>query len=189
MPPKTKITAAMIIEAAFEIIREQGLGNMTARTIAEKLGCSTQPVLYHFKSIEEIKRAVYERADAFHSEYISVIGEDDENPMITIGLQYIRFAVNEKNLFHFLFQSNGLTEKNMMEAPEMESVLNVFQQCIGANAEQTRNIFWLLFLVAHGYACMFANNTVAYDEKVIAKYLVQAFDGAVYAVMYSESQQ
>ncbi len=189
MPPKTKITAEMIIEAAFEIVREQGAEALTARSIAEKLGCSTQPVLYHFKSIEEVKRAAYDRADGFHSEYISAISENDENPMITIGLHYIRFAVHEKNLFHFLFQSNGLSEKNLLSAPELEPVLEIFQQGIGADAGQTKNIFWLLFLAVHGYAAMLANNTMNFDEELIAKHLVQAFEGAVYAVMYSESNQ
>ena len=53
MPPKVKITKEMIIDAAFEIARSEGAENINARTISKKLGCSTQPVMYHFKTIEE----------------------------------------------------------------------------------------------------------------------------------------
>ena len=51
MPPKAKITKEMIIDAAFEITRESGIEAVNARTISEKLGCSTQPVMYHINSI------------------------------------------------------------------------------------------------------------------------------------------
>ena len=70
MPPKVKITKEMIIDAAFEIARSEGAENINARTVSKKLGCSTQPVMYHFKTIEELKRAVYEKSDEYHSAYI-----------------------------------------------------------------------------------------------------------------------
>lgn len=56
MPPKVKITKEMIIDAAFEIARSEGAENINARTVSKKLGCSTQPVMYHFKTIEELKK-------------------------------------------------------------------------------------------------------------------------------------
>lgn len=49
MPPKVKITKEMIIDAAFEIARSEGAENINARTVSKKLGCSTQPVMYHLK--------------------------------------------------------------------------------------------------------------------------------------------
>ena len=51
MPPKVKITKEMIIDAAFEIARSEGAENINARAVSKKLGCSTQPVMYHFKTI------------------------------------------------------------------------------------------------------------------------------------------
>ena len=73
MPPKVKITKEMIIDAAFEIARSEGAENINARTVSKKLGCSTQPVMYHFKTIEELKKNVYIKADEYHSEYITNI--------------------------------------------------------------------------------------------------------------------
>lgn len=58
MPPKAKITRDMIIDVAFEIARSEGAENINARTVSGKLRCSTQPVMYHFKKIEEIKKSV-----------------------------------------------------------------------------------------------------------------------------------
>lgn len=184
MPPKAKITKDMIIDAAFEIARTEGAESINARTIAAKLGCSTQPVMYHFAKIEDIKRAVYAKADTYHSDYLTYIDEGCDNPMLGMGLQYIRFAVEEKHLFRFLFQSNEFSDKSLMDlinGEELEPVLGMMQQALEADREEVKQIFLLLFLFAHGYASMFANNTMEYDEAVIALHLEKAFTGAICA--------
>ena len=41
MPAKAKVTKEMIIEAAFAVARETGAENINARTVSERLHCST----------------------------------------------------------------------------------------------------------------------------------------------------
>ena len=183
MPPKVKITKEMIIDAAFEIARSEGAENINARTVSKKLGCSTQPVMYHFKTIDELKRAVYEKSDEYHSAYIMDIHSN--NPMKDIGLNYIQFAVKEKNLFRFLFQSNEFLSKNISElinAEELQPIIAILSQETAVNAEQAKIIFRSLFLIAHGYASMFANNEMEYDEQTVLSDLGLIFDGAVKAL-------
>ncbi len=48
MPPKLRVTQDMIINSAIEVARQNGFENINARTVAERLHCSTQPVMYHF---------------------------------------------------------------------------------------------------------------------------------------------
>ena len=103
MPPKPKITKEMVVNAAFEVAREAGGENINARTVAKKLNCSTHPVMYHFMTIEELKKAAYAKADCFHTEYLTNV--EQHNRVLGIGLNYIRFAVEEPHLFRFLFQS------------------------------------------------------------------------------------
>ena len=172
MPPKAKITREMIIDATFEIIRNTGVETVNARTISKKLNCSTQPVMYHFKTIEE-----------YHSAYIMDIHSN--NPMKDIGLNYIQFAVKEKNLFRFLFQSNEFLGKNISElinAEELQPIIAILSQETAVNAEQAKIIFRSLFLIAHGYASMFANNEMEYDEQTVLSDLGLIFDGAVKAL-------
>ena len=180
MPPKVKITKEMIIDAAFEIARSEGAENINARTVSKELNCSTQPVMYHFKTIEELKRAVYEKSDEYHSSYIMDIHSN--NPMKDIGLNYIQFAVKEKNLFRFLFQSNEFLGKNISElinAEELQPIIAILSQETSVNTEQAKIIFRSLFLIAHGYASMFANNEMEYDEQTVLADLGLIFDGTV----------
>ena len=170
----------MIIDATFEIIRNTGVETVNARTISKKLNCSTQPVMYHFKTIDELKRAVYEKSDEYHSAYIMDIHSN--NPMKDIGLNYIQFAVKEKNLFRFLFQSNEFLSKNISElinAEELQPIIAILSQETAVNAEQAKIIFRSLFLIAHGYASMFANNEMAYDEQIVLSDLSLIYAGAI----------
>lgn len=183
MPPKAKITRDMVIDAAFEIARNEGAENINARTVSNKLGCSTQPVMYHFKTIEELKRAVYAKTDEYHSEYITAIHSD--NPMKDIGLNYIRFAKTEKNLFRFLFQTNEFVGKNisqLIKSEELQPIIAILSQAIEVNAEQAKTAFRSLFLIAHGYASMLANNEMTYDEQIIVSDLDLVFGGMVSAL-------
>ena len=112
MPPRAKITKEMIVDAAFAVARASGMENINARTVSQRLGCSTQPVLWHFKTIADIKKAAYEKADRFHTE--SVLNMHGGDPMKDIGLNYIRFAATEKNLFRFIFQSDSLQKSHCL---------------------------------------------------------------------------
>lgn len=185
MPPKAKITKDMVVDAAFEIARETGSENINARTVAKKLKCSTQPVMYHFETIEELKRAAYEKTGEYHTGYLLDISKARENIMLEIGLNYVRFAVNEPYLFRFLFQSGFAKENSMLEminSEELAPVLSVMQGAMKLNAEQTKNAFIMLAMFVHGYASIIANNSLEYEEEVITMHLKRVYKGAILAV-------
>lgn len=189
MPPKAKITKDMIIDAAFEVARESGAENINARTIANRLNCSTQPVMYHFETIEELKKAAYAKADLFHTEYLMNVKKPQDGIMLGIGLNYIRFAIKEPHLFRFLFQSGFAAENSLLEmidAEELMPVLSAMQEAMGMCMDQTKKVFLIIALFAHGYASIIANNSLEYDEALVASHLEQAYRGAVLAAQEEE---
>lgn len=184
MPPRARVTKEMVVNAAFEVARETGAENINARTVSKKLNCSTQPVMYHFATIEELKRAVYAKSDQYHTEYLMKIAAPQEGVMLGIGLNYIRFAMEEPHLFRFLFQSNfftGNTLLEMIDAEELSPVLLAMQAAVGGSIEQVKEIFLTVFLFAHGYASIIANNSLAYDEELIKAHIERAYTGAILA--------
>ena len=184
MPPKAKITKEMIVYTAFSIVQKEGSDKVTALSISEQLKCSTQPVLYYFSTVEEIKKEAYKKADMYHGDYIMNTKKDYGNPMLTIGMNYIRFAIEEGNLFRFLFQTNELSGANMLDLLDSEDLLpiiSVLQQELDVNTEDAKDIFSTLFIFVHGYASLYANNSMVYDEDNIIKALEKVFFGAVCA--------
>lgn len=184
MPPKAKITKDMIIDAAFEIARKSGAENINARTVSKRLSCSTQPVMYHFTTIEELKRAAYAKSNQYHTEYLMSANKQQEDVMLGIGLNYIRFAIEEPYLFRFIFQSgfdthNSLLE--MMDSEELTPIISVMQEAMDMSIEQTKEVFLTLVLFVHGYASIIANNSLEYDEELIKTHLERVYTGAVLA--------
>ena len=183
MPKKPTTPKEAMIEGAIELIREKGHEDLTVRKLAAFLGCSTQPIMYHFATIDSLKRTVYARADQEHSEYLMQV-PPGQDPVLAIGLNYVRYAVEEPRLFRFLFQS-GYTEENtlleMIDCEELEPVLAAMQAGAGLSMEKTKQVFLTVALFAHGYASILANNGLEYDEKLVAKHLEQAWDGAFLA--------
>lgn len=180
MPPKAKITKEMIVDTAFYIAQEEGVEKVTARSISEQLKCSTQPVLYYFATIDEIKNQVYRKADEYHSDYIMNMEKDYGNPMLTIGMNYIRFAIEERNLFRLLFQTNEFSGASMLDLIDSEELLPLFtvlQQELNMSMEEAKDVFSTLFIFVHGYASLYANNTMVYEEENVIRALKKVFFG------------
>ncbi len=185
MPPRVRITKEMVVDAAFEVAREAGWESINARTVAKQLNCSTQPVMYHFATIEELKKAVYAKLDRYHTEYLMNIQNPQDRALLGIGLNYIRFAVKEPNLFRFLFQSGFTVENSLLEmvnSNELIPVISAMQEAMNLNPEQTKDVFITLAMFVHGYASIIVNNALEYDEELIKVHLERAYKGAILAI-------
>ena len=161
MPPKPKITRDMVIDAAFKVARKTGAENVNARTVSKELNCSTQPVMYHFTTIEELRKAAYKKTADYHTEYLMNIPEAQEDIMLGIGVNYIRFAVEEPYLFRFLFQSGSAVENSLFEminSEELIPIISAMQKEMDMNIKQTKEVFITLAMFVHGYASIIANN-------------------------------
>ena len=185
MPAIAKVTKEMIIEAAFEIAKEIGAENITARTVSQKLGCSTQPVLYHFKTIEEVRIAAHKKASEFHINYVTNISGKYERPMLEVGMRHIQFAAKERNLFRFLFHSNYYTDISLSDwltRENFDSLFSILKRQAKADQQQAYYIFSQIFLVTHGIASLLANNTMVYDEAYCINTLSNAYWGIMYLI-------
>ena len=179
MPPKVKINKKMIIDAAFDIVKNDGIEKMSARTISERLKCSTQPILYHFSSIEEIKKSVYEKADMYHSEYIMPKGTENVSPLMELGLNYISFGYEEKKLFQFLFQTNqfsGFSLDELIDSAELSEILHMVSMGTRCDEARAKDLFMNLFIVAHGCASLLSNNAMEYEKPKCEKILDNVFN-------------
>lgn len=189
MPPKAKITKEMIIKAGVEIVRSEGQENLNVRSVAAKLGCSTQPVMYHYENVNALKEDVYAASDAFHTEYLMAPPENADNTLMSLGLRYIQFAVEEKHLFRFLFQSDKFRSKSFSELFDeevTELMIRPISDFTGLSPEQAKEVFELLFICVHGAASLLANNSMDYDEEFLTRLLDNTMTGAVCALKRGE---
>lgn len=61
----------MVVDAAFDIARNQGTDQILVKNIANKPGCSVQPIYSYCNNMESLYRDVEEKAAGFIKEYLS----------------------------------------------------------------------------------------------------------------------
>ena len=104
MGRKTKITREMILEAAYELLDESGIGAAAIKSIASRLGCSTQPVSWQFGSMAELKKELFEYASMkLYSPLVEAMqGKEAIEAFFISGKHYLSAACDHPHVFRFL---------------------------------------------------------------------------------------
>ena len=176
MAPKIKVNREAIVEVALEIVRQDGVQALNARMVAAKLGCSTQPVFSNFASMEELKQAVIGRADALCNRYRQQEVDRGEYPEYKAhGMAYIRFAMEERELFKLLYMRDRTGEMipEVLD-PSMEELV---QNRLGVDAQGARLFHLEMWAYVHGIATMVATGFGVPDWELVSKMLTDAYLG------------
>lgn len=178
MPPKSKCTKEQIVEAALQMVREEGMESLKARELAARLGTSTAPIFTAFHSIEEIQKEVMEKARSLYSEYIQK-GLKQEPAFKGVGMKYIEFAKDEPELFKVLFMSD---EKENLVAHFLPSyddnfpeVLEVLRSAYGISMEAAKKLYNHMSVYAFGFATLYAQRIYMFTMEDISRMLSEVF--------------
>lgn len=192
MPPKIRFEKQTIINAGFDIVRFEGEDKLNVRNTAKKLGCSTQPVMSHFSTIDELKREVCIMAENFHTDYLSDITGSMKDILLNLGMRYIRFAYDEKNLFRFIFlsgHSSGSILNDIIHGEEQSPVIDLLKVTLRLDSEKCKKAFMILYMFVHGYAVMIAQDMTVFDEDKIRSELELSLQGIRNELQKSTNQR
>lgn len=105
MPPKKHFSSETIIEAAFIIARRSGWPAVSARSIAQELTSSTQPIYSYVASMGKLADEVRIKSMLLLADFQTK--QYTDNPYMNMGIGYIAFAREERHLFRFLHLDNA----------------------------------------------------------------------------------
>lgn len=181
MPPIPKLSQEQLVSAAIEVIRENGIEYLNARNIANKLHMSTTPIFRLFDTIEELKAAAYAKAEEIYTTYLFQKSDPHiKSDFLQIGINYIRFAYNERNLYKFIFLSNNLTLhsfQSVADMADMPEILNSITSTTGLSLEKAKLLFTSIWSMTHGLSCIIATNEYAMNETELIEMLELAYKG------------
>lgn len=83
MAPKNKFTREEMVAAAVRVVQKMGAAALTAKSLAEELGTSTQPVFTCFGTMDTAKAEVYDAAEQVFDEYLTE-GLKQEIPFLAL---------------------------------------------------------------------------------------------------------
>lgn len=177
MPPKVKITKPMILNAVLKITQETGFESINARSIANKLQCSTRPMFTCYENMEELKKDFLDFAFEYYNQYVADYNTSTEvKPCLLLPLSYIAFAKEETHLFKLLFIDD--MDLDMVIANDFyKEIGNVekaesFSKMTGIELERAKKIFLDLFLYSHGIAVLTATGKMSLENDDIEDMLL-----------------
>ena len=188
MPRKTVVFKEDLINAAVEIVRAQGHEALNARALASKLGCSTQPIFSNFRNMDDVMDSVLKTALDIYNAFVSEsIKSGLYEPVYKAhGRAYIRFAVEEKNLFRLLFMRDRTNDPNPIEESTFYDVLPLIMKGTGLNEKQASLFHFEMWSVVHGIAVMAATSYYKLDMELVSESLTDVYQGLLYRFKHKE---
>ena len=186
MARKVSITKEIIQDAAFLIVQTEGMENLTARRLAEKAGCSTQPIFRVYKNMEELAEDLFAKACDFFQDYYSGFQKQTVTPFVHLGNIYIKFAAEHKKLFAFIFLSENRFGRSMYDLINGSdgNVSREIQSATAQGCANAGNLFMKMWIFIHGAACM----SLTGDYDLTDQQTMQLLEHSYYA-FYNETMR
>lgn len=177
MPPKCRFTREEIIQAALDLTAEKGVGALTARGLAQRLGSSAKPIFGLFANMEEVQQEVVKAANLRYQEYLRQDMSAGRYPSYKAsGMAYIRFAREQKELFKLLFMRDR-THEEKAAGDELEALLGLIQKNMGLSRDDAYRFHLEMWIYVHGIATMIATAYLEWDLDFISAALTDAYQG------------
>ncbi|MBN2436560.1 MAG: TetR family transcriptional regulator [Spirochaetes bacterium] len=172
MPPLRQYTKTIILNAAFEQLRKDGMESLSARSIAKQLGSSTQPVYSAYKTMDDLKHDIRNKAREFNLNFLMQEGSTND-AFLNIGMQYLRFMQYERQLFKLLYL-DGSDSPDFVSAPFPDKLIEQMRKqnyLSQLNNESLSRLLSNMQIYTHGLATMIFSGLMPYDENHVCELL------------------
>lgn len=173
---KAKITKEIILNAAFEIVQEKGIDGLSNREIARKLNCSIRPIYYQFENVSELNKELYIKMEKYFYKFLLDNIKTTIPVYKQVGINYIKFAQKEKNIFKALFMSdtNMFVSEFITKDEEYKELEKIIKDC--TKLEDVMSFHSKMWIFTHGIATLIATNTIRFNEQEISELLSCEFN-------------
>lgn len=156
--PKQRITKEMVVNAAFEIARSNGMEQVMVKSIAEKIGCSVQPIYSYCKNMEGLRQDVTMQVNRFIGEYVEThIDKDDI--FGSTGKAYIQLAKEEPHLFKIfiLHKRNGIASlDDLYQSEANPNMAEFISKTLNISMEQAKKLHLNMLIYTIGIGTIFS---------------------------------
>lgn len=156
MARSVKIKQDMIVNTAFQMTKQEGIEQVTARKLAAKAECSTQPIFRYYANMDELYQELFRMAHSFYTFYYERVPKEHSEPFVNLAYAYIQFAREEKHLFRFLFfpsHSYGKTAYEILNG-DKGIVVAEFEKAKKDGCRNVSDLFTKFWIFVNGIACM-----------------------------------
>ena len=169
MARKTQISKEVILASAFDMLLEEGYAAINITRLAKKIGCSTQPIAWHFGNMETLRAELLTYCLEFLRDRFAVEETSVSGALDGIAYRYVELAFDYPNLYKYLYMSeqDGAKMADMaqtLRAENRDKVIHTIEKEYGIAAVEAEKYLLNLQLYVHGIAS-FAVTKVAFLSK------------------------
>ena len=182
MARKVTISKDIILQAALNMLIREGYSSINIKTLAKEIGCSTQPIAWHFENMEGLRTALAEYAVSYAKNKMSTATANAVEAFEHTGRVYVEMAVHEPNLFRFLYLGENVSEKvNHFEAittsrNNAEQIRRIADY-LGISEKKVARYLQNTIIYAHGIATLVATNVISASEEEMMSMINRAAEG------------
>ena len=189
MPPKYKFRKEEIVTAALELVRTEGIDALTARALAQKLNSSSKVIFGLFENMEELHRAVLEGANDLYFSYLHhAVSQNRYPPYKSTGMAYIRFAIEEKELFKLLFMCDRRNREESIVGNDFQMAVDMIREANNISKEQASLLHTEMWVCVHGIATMHATSFLTLEEETISRILTDTYQGLRHRHLFMDTK-
>lgn len=159
--PKQRITKEMVVDAAFEIARKDGMEKVLVKNIAKELGCSVQPIYSYCENMAGLREAVGQKAGAFLKAYVAA-RLDAGDLFRSAGRAYLQLAKEEPNILKIFILRQRKNVASLADIYETETNPQIAQgiaRDLGIGVEDARRLHLNMLIYTIGLGTIFAVST------------------------------
>lgn len=183
MPPQVKVSKDHIKAEAFQMTRESGFEAVTARKLAERLNCSTQPIFRVYANMEELKVDLYEMgADYIRESMVRQKGKS-EPAYLSLALGYINAARNEKNLFRLVASVDDMNiagDGEFLLKGEAKNYPDMLPGTENLSEEQKGELLSAVWFLVHGIGALLVSGRTDISDEEIRGLITETYSGLLY---------
>ena len=184
MPPKPKYTREEIIDAAFGLVRENGIESLAARELGKRMGTSSSPIFTAFKNMEELQQEV--RTKALQEFETCVNDAINYTPVFKhVGEKMIEFAAKEPKLFQFIYMQEHEESKQYADyirdelGETVDVCITVMQKDYALSREDAEKLFAQTWMHTFAICVLVAGKVCHFTQEEISEMLSREFQGAL----------
>lgn len=177
MPPKNKFTKQDIISAALDITRADGIDAVTARGVGAALNASPKVIFGLFDSMDALHDEVKNEAFRLYTDFSKREVDSGSYPIYkAVGMAYIRFAAEEKELFKLLFMCDRKGD-DVGTNIDIGPIVKILQTSLGLSEAYAKLFHLEMWMFTHGIATTIATSYYSWDKKLIEDIMTDCYNG------------
>jgi len=182
MARRVTISKEVILQAALNLLIRDGYSSINIKTLAKEIGCSTQPIAWHFENMEGLRSALADYALAYAAGQVVLDGTNELAAFESMGRSYVRMAVREPNLFRFLYlgeNTKGMVTRfsDIGTGAQGQERIGRIAAYFGITAESVKRYWQNTVIYSHGVATLVATGVIKATEEEMMDMINRAADG------------